>query len=123
VNKQLWSITAEGDKKWERDVEDLIIPTPLILSDATVCFQSGWGVMLNMGLAEGVNWVFPGVGRAAPSVSADGAIYVSDATQIKAVRTKAVLMRSPWPKFRGNPRNTGNVKDLLLEVPETAQTK
>jgi hypothetical protein len=21
------------------------------------------------------------------------------------------LARAPWPKFRGNPRNTGNVKD------------
>ena len=112
VNKQLWAITPEGDKKWDRNVEDLIQPTPLVLADSSICFDSGWGVMLNIGPDTAFNWIFSGLGRASPAVSATGDIYVLDSNHLLAIRNKVPVARSPWPKFRGNPRNTGNVKDL-----------
>ncbi len=112
VNKQLWAITPKGEKKWDRNVEDLIQPTPLILADSTICFESGWGVMLNIGPDMSFNWIFSGVGRGPPAVASTGEIYVSDAIRFIAVRNKVPLAHSPWPKFRGNPRNTGNVTDI-----------
>jgi outer membrane protein assembly factor BamB len=111
VNKQLWAITPDGKKKWDRNVEDLIQPTPLILADGSICFESGWGVMLNIAPDLTFNWIFPGVSRAPPAVSPTGEIYVTDAIRFIAVQNKYPLGKSPWPKFRGNSRNTGNVKD------------
>ena len=113
VNKHVWGITPAGEKKWEATVDDFIVPTPLILADSTICFESGWGVMFNMGLEEGFNWKFVPVGRNSPAVAPSGEIYVSDATRFTAIRSKVPLARSPWPKFRGNARNTGNVNDML----------
>jgi outer membrane protein assembly factor BamB len=112
VNKQVWGITPLGVKKWEATVDDFILPTPLILANSTICFESGWGVMFNMGLEEGFNWKFVPVGRNSPAVAANGEIYVSDATHFTAIRSKVPLAQSPWPKFHGNPRNTGNVNDI-----------
>jgi outer membrane protein assembly factor BamB len=112
VNKQLWAITPKGEKKWDRNVEDLIQPTPLVLADSSICFESGWGVMLNVGPDMTFNWVFTGVGRGPPAVAASGEIYVFDAIHFIAVRNKIGLARSCWPKFRGNPRNTGNLSHL-----------
>ena len=45
VNNQLWAITPQGEKKWDRNVEDLIQPTPMVLANSSICFESGWGVM------------------------------------------------------------------------------
>ncbi len=112
VNNQLWAITPKGEKKWERNVEDLIQPTPLVLADSSICFESGWGVMLNIAPDMTLNWVFLRVGQGSPAVAATGEIYVSDATHVMAVPNKITLAHSPWPKFRGNARNTGNVSDL-----------
>jgi len=111
VNKQLWAITARGDKKWDRNVEDLIIPTPMVLADSSICFESGWGVLLNIGPDMTFNWFFSGIGRAAPAVSAGGTIYVSNSTHFYAINGTTPLARTAWPKFRGNSRNTGNVND------------
>ena len=113
VNAQLWAITPEGGKKWVRQVEDLIQPTPVILADASICFESGWGVLINVGPDMGFNWAFVQVGRAPPAVAPTGAIYVFDSLRLLAVRNKVPLAHSAWPKFRGNLRNTGNVRDAL----------
>jgi outer membrane protein assembly factor BamB len=112
VNHQLWAITPEGDKKWDRNVDDLIQTTPLVLTNSSICFDSGWGVLINIEPDTTLNWVFIGVGRASPAVSPAGAIYVMDSNHLLAIRNKVPLARSPWPKFRGNPRNTGNLRDL-----------
>jgi outer membrane protein assembly factor BamB len=112
VNKQLWAISPNGDKKWDRNVEDLIIPTPLVLADGSICFESGWGVMLNIAGADmNFNWWYVGVGRAPPAISPEGRIYVSQSTHFDAVQNTIPLAHSSWPKFRCNPRNTGNVRD------------
>jgi outer membrane protein assembly factor BamB len=112
VNNQLWAITAKGEKKWNRNVEDLIQPTPMILANSSICFESGWGVLLNITPDRTLNWVYKTIGHGSPAVAETGEIYVCDATHMIAVGNKAPLAHSPWPKFRGNARNTGNVSDL-----------
>jgi len=113
VNDKLWAITPEGSIKWKRDGEDLIQPTPVVLADASICFDSGWGMLINIAAEKSLNWVYIREGHAPPAVSPTGAIYVSDSGHLFAIRNKVPLAHSAWPKFRGNPRNTGNVKDLL----------
>jgi hypothetical protein len=46
-------------------------------------------------------------------VGPTGTIYLPDvgAQGLTALRGTTPLARSPWPKFRGNPRNTGNLQD------------
>jgi outer membrane protein assembly factor BamB len=112
VNNQLWAITQKGEKKWDRNVEDLIQPTPMVLADSSICFESGWGVMLNISPDRDLNWVFMKVGRSSPAVAPTGEIYVFDATHAIAVSNNIPLAKSPWPKFRANARNTGNVNDF-----------
>jgi len=112
VNNQLWATTPQGEKKWDRNVEDLIQPTPMVLADSSICFESGWGVLLNITPDRTLNWVYKTIGRGPPAVSETGEIYVFDATHMIAVSSKIPLAHSPWPKFRGNARNTGNVSDL-----------
>ena len=69
--------------------------------------------LINIAAEMSLNWVYIREGHAPPAVSPTGAIYVSDSGHLFAIRNKVPLAHSAWPKFRGNPRNTGNVKDLL----------
>ena len=54
-------------------------------------------------------------GYGSPAVGPSGAIYVPDSSMagrgFSAVRAGAALAHTPWPKFRGNARNTGNIQD------------
>jgi len=111
VKNQLWAITPEGNQKWDRNVEDLIQATPIVLSNASICFETGWGVMLNIDPDRNLNWVFDGIGRGAPAVSSTGVLYLNDSIELIALPARYSLAHSPWPKFRGNLRNTGNAKD------------
>ena len=56
-----------------------------------------------------------GYGYGSPAVGPTGAIYVPDCGggggAFTAVRAEASLARTPWPRFRGNARNTGNILD------------
>ena len=113
VNQEFWAVTPEGNKKWARGVEELIEATPLVLADASICFEGGYHIMFNTGADTTVNWIYVGLNHGSPSVAPSGAIYVSDSTQFKAIRSHTPLARSPWPKFRGNARNTGNARDCV----------
>jgi len=56
-----------------------------------------------------------GYGYGSPTVGPSGAIYVTDYGVgfggLTALRAGASLAHTPWPKFRGNLRNTGNILD------------
>jgi len=59
-----------------------------------------------------------GYGYGSPTVGPSGAIYVPDRGigfgGFTALRAGASLAHTPWPKFRGNARNTGNILDAAL---------
>ena len=55
-------------------------------------------------------------GYGSPAIGPAGAIYAADhgafaGCGFTAVRAGASLAHTPWPKFRGNARNTGNILD------------
>ncbi len=114
VNTNLWSVTAEGKQNWTRQAEYYIRSAPLALSDGTVCLLSDFGTLFALDNEHRLMWRFflYGGAEAAPVVAPSGIIYAAyGMTSFCAVHTKVPLARSSWPKFRGNPRNTGNVRD------------
>jgi outer membrane protein assembly factor BamB len=114
VNSELWAITADGKQKWSRGIELQIDAPPVALADKTVCFISQHGLLLDLDSERRINWIYNcfGYGYASPAVSASGEFYLSDkGAYFSAVPAKVPLAKSPWPKFRGNPRNTGNIGD------------
>jgi outer membrane protein assembly factor BamB len=120
VGAHLWAINSDGKKKWGRtgDDEFPFEASPVVLASGSICCVSRYGV-LYYSSPEGVEqWkyqVHP-YGYGSPAVGPTGAIYVPDRRVFafggfSALRAGAALARTPWPKFRGNARNTGNALD------------
>jgi len=115
-----WAISAEGKKKWGRDDREgnPFDTSPLVLADGLVWWVSGYGLLSTAnpeGALTGMYYLY-GFGYGSPAVGPTGAIYVPDrgaasACGFTALRAGAALARTPWPKFRGNARNTGNAQD------------
>jgi len=54
-------------------------------------------------------------GYVSPTVSAKGTIYLptfNDTLGFSAIAYGVPLGRTPWPKFRGDLRNTGNAQNI-----------
>jgi outer membrane protein assembly factor BamB len=114
VNQFLTAITRDGKKKWDRGNEDLIDATPLALANNSICYVSQWGVLTTLAPDRQPYWTYflgTEYGRASPTVGSNGTIYVPGAYHdVIALRTNVPLAKSPWPKFRGNSKNTGVVQ-------------
>ena len=117
VNTNLWSVTAQGKKNWERAVENYIRGTPLALDNGFVCSEADFGTAFAVDAAMRLQWMFYVYGgpEASLVVSDSGIIYATyglhSLTAIKPNPPLSGLSHSSWPKFRGNSRNTGNVRD------------
>jgi hypothetical protein len=114
VNTELWAITADGGEKWRRGVDELIDASPVALADKSVCCISRLGLLLDLDPQRVMQWTYYvyGYGYACPAVSPSGKFYLSDrGVQFSSVPAGVPLAKSPWPRFRGNARNTGNIRD------------
>ena len=119
VLQHLWAITADGKKKWGPvgGYYNPIECSPVVLADESICCVLGNGMLCYAspkGVVEQMYYLF-GYGYGSPAVGPTGAIYVPDCgvpgRGFTALRAGVSLARTPWPKFRGNARNTGNVQD------------
>ncbi|HOX55830.1 MAG TPA: PQQ-binding-like beta-propeller repeat protein [Candidatus Paceibacterota bacterium] len=120
VVQHLWAISPDGKKKWGTvGGEDYPFhTTPVVLAGGAVCCVSRYG-MLCYASPEGVlEWQYYlfGYGYGSPAIGPNGDIYVPDSGAamgrgFTALRAGATLAPSPWPRFRANPRNTGNAQD------------
>jgi outer membrane protein assembly factor BamB len=119
VVQNLWAIGADGQKKWGRvGGEDFPMEaSPIVLADGSIGFITRYGELCYASL-EGVQkdmYYLFGYGYGSPTVGPSGSIYAPDAGigfgGLTALRAGTSLARSPWPKFRGNARNTGNLQD------------
>ena len=121
VLENLWAISSDGQKKWGR-VGGLEYPfkaSPVVMASGLICCVSCEGLLCFV-RAEGDSlqymYSLHGYGYGSPAIGPSGDIYVPDRSAFAgcgftALQARVALARTPWPKFRGNPRNTGNVLD------------
>ncbi len=110
----LWAITPDGRQTWYRGKEDMD-GTPAITADGSVIFVFRDGQVINYDHNRGHRWmhyIYP-VGSASPAIGENGTIYLPGAVNrsLTAINGTSPLAATPWPKFRGNTRNTGNLAD------------
>ena len=114
VNNSAWAIHPAGTNLWIEPMSGSVEAAPVVVADAVYVFDRAEVRALD---AEGrfrwriYLWTFFDPTSA---VGADGTMYVAGSfNRLNALDTQAPLARTPWPKFRGNPRNTGDVRDQL----------
>jgi len=117
VNTALWAVTPDGHKKWEWSDGFTIDVTPLVAADNSVCFASWYGMLFDLTPKTEPNWRFylcNNYGYSCPALATDGTLYSPDCShEFHALGNSLRLAKSPWPKFRANTRNTGNVADRV----------
>ncbi len=114
VNEELWAISPEGNKLWARWLEDQVFCSPVAFANRSVCCSSEHGSLINLSSDQQFNWeAYPyGYGHNSAAVNPKGLIYVAgDRRYMAAIKAYVPLAPSSWPKFRANPRNTGNLAD------------
>jgi outer membrane protein assembly factor BamB len=113
VNEKLWAITNDGEKKWERDFQGIIDSPAVVFADRTIACVNRGGEVIGMDEERGFRWraMLNLFGYSSLGVAPDGTIYT--AGNVKRFRAFQGVPLAPtaWPKFRGNSRNTGNVRD------------
>jgi outer membrane protein assembly factor BamB len=120
VVQHLWAISANGQKQWGRiGTEDYPFETsPVVLANGSICCVSSFGVLWYISPEEVMQYMYNlrRYGYGSPAVGPNGAVYVADYSipsgAFTALRAGTSLARTPWPKFRGNSRNTGNILDV-----------
>ncbi|MEI6782767.1 MAG: PQQ-binding-like beta-propeller repeat protein [Verrucomicrobiota bacterium] len=121
VQQHLWAISADGRKKWGRvGGEDYPFETsPVVLADGSICCVSRYGMLCYCSPEGDLRYMnyLTSYGYGSPAVGPSGAIYVphrgaAAGCGFTALRAGAVLARTPWPRFRGNARNTGHALDV-----------
>jgi outer membrane protein assembly factor BamB len=114
VNSGIWAITTDGKQKWIRPIEEPVEASPIALSDKSVCFVSRTAQAVDVDPQKLLQWTHYcyGYGYATPGVSSAGILYLPEKGELfSGIPIGAVLAKSPWPKFRGNAENTGNIGD------------
>jgi outer membrane protein assembly factor BamB len=119
VNNKLCAVSPEGKLWWERWVtwDNTARPvdaSPLVLVDDTVCVISREGFLTAMDQEKRSVWGMWMGAHGWPAVAEDGTLYAIGTAEktigtVVALRSNVPLARSPWPKFRGNPQNTGRL--------------
>lgn len=114
VNQELWALSLKGKQKWPRWVEEPIEAAPVALAERSVAFISRRGLLLTLdeNREPVCSYYCYGGGYACPAVGPTGTSYLSErAIYFSAFDSHLPLAHSSWPRFRGNPRNTGNIAD------------
>jgi hypothetical protein len=114
----MWGITPTGVKSVEFGNHDVLDNAATAFADGSYCFISRNGLLACLTADRQMKWsvYVYGQGYASPGVSPKGTLYLPtymDQQDFSAFPQSEPLAGSTWPKFRGNPRNTGNVADQL----------
>jgi outer membrane protein assembly factor BamB len=119
VLEHLWAIDPDGKKKWglAGGASDPWQASPVVLADGTILGYWG-GAVWNFSADSVWRWNYlVNHSYGSPAVGPTGTIYVLDAYKaiggFSALTNGVPLARTPWPKFRGNARNTGNILDVV----------
>lgn len=108
------ALTAAGIQKWAFETRGVVRSSPAVSADGTIYFGSEDKSLYAVAAHGTKRWEFATAGaiRSPPAIGADGTVYIVSADgNLYAIKGTAGLANSPWPKYRGNLRNTGNVLD------------
>ena len=115
VNEYLWAVAPNGEKKWQHFIFSPLNSTPTVVEGETIYVAAPFHELYAFDFDHRLRWSFGAWSydeAMSPAVGVDGTVYcMRDSNIFLAVDTTAGLAKSPWPKFRGNARNTGNVSD------------
>ncbi len=113
VNNFIWSITSEGKKKWEIRTPHPLRAPPTALADNNILILVFQGPMRVLTADRQELAAFPlwAEVAASPAINSMGTIHAFSGKGMNAFHGGISLDDSSWPKFRGNVRNTGNVRD------------
>jgi outer membrane protein assembly factor BamB len=113
LDGHLYALNADGTLRWKANLRDWVISSPAVGADETV-YVGGYSRALYAVNGQGqMAWKYE-TGKyvfSSPTIATDGTLYVgSDDGNIYALKMdRKGLSVSPWPKFRGNVRNTGRI--------------
>ncbi len=116
IDSNLVALDASGAQKWAFETRGVVRSSPAVSADGTIYFGSEDNNLYAVAADGTKRWEFATAGamRSPPAIGADGTVYsVSADGNLYAIKETAGLAISPWPKFRGNARNTGNAADNL----------
>ncbi|HWQ90045.1 MAG TPA: PQQ-binding-like beta-propeller repeat protein, partial [Clostridia bacterium] len=118
VNAKVYGVSPQGEKIWEREaISGSVEPVQaslFALEGGYTGFVSRYGMLTLLDPEKKPRWTYYlyGHGHSSPAVGADGTIYtfahvMNEGYFFRALKSTLPLARSPWPKFRANPQNTG----------------
>jgi len=113
VTDEVWALNRDSARRWVRGKMDTDA-TPIVLADGTVTILWRNGQIQNIDPDYNHKWYYGyySCGIGSPVVSAEGVTYVAGRwSKFEAIQTHVPIAKTAWPKFRGNPRNTGNLAD------------
>ncbi|MFN3407388.1 MAG: PQQ-binding-like beta-propeller repeat protein [Limisphaerales bacterium] len=123
LNTNLWALSPGGERLWSAGGQE-IRATPLLTADGVVLMPFYQGQMQGCPPDRAWSWAagIPYDAAASPTL-ANGHLYVLAGRMLRAYEWPAGLANTPWPKFRGNARNTGNLADRPREALPTKGAK
>jgi outer membrane protein assembly factor BamB len=109
---EFFGVSAAGKIIWRRGKEG-IQTAPVVAHDGMVVCLYGNGQMFGCDQDRTSEWTYSGFpsGHASPVILPSGRILVMRNSAVFALEGNARLAGTAWPKFRGNSRNTGNLRD------------
>jgi outer membrane protein assembly factor BamB len=112
----LYAINPDGSERWAYEAGLWVFSSPAIGSDGTIYLgtpgvQHGYAALLAIRPDGTKKWDLPGLfAITSPAIGSDGTIYASAHGKLFAITGgTAGLADSPWPKFRHDSKNSGNV--------------
>lgn len=112
---KIWALDSNGEILWSVKIGQINSPGILLTSDGTLLATAeNRLIALNSSNGE-IKWIFGASSNivGCPAIDESGVVYIQFVDgNLYAVQTDLKgLANSPWPKYRGNLRNTGYVGD------------
>ncbi len=111
------AISPDGKIKWRYKTGEWVRSTAVIGKDGTIYFGSSDGYLYALDSNGRLLWkTKPGESEgfgSSGTVSAEGVLYIGnwDGNLYAIMVSSEGIANSPWPKFKGNLRNTGRFGD------------
>lgn len=117
ANRELWAVTASGSKIWAVRMESPIRSSATVVEGGMIYVRDWHGLLRSVSPSGKFQWEFyaDNFSLGSPVAASDGTIYSPGKyNSFLGLSGSWPLERAAWPKFRGNPRNTGNLQDSGL---------